>query len=95
MQAVVPEVFGDDLRQPVMLCIRPEVRIEPVELVRRTSPDRIADDGLVRIENVDLPQELFRLAKCMACGRMTQPRMGLVTAAMNSIIENATPEEPV
>jgi hypothetical protein len=43
-QAVVLEVFCDNFRQAVIFCIRPEVRIEPAELVRPTSSDRIADD---------------------------------------------------
>jgi hypothetical protein len=58
--------------------------MEPVESVRRTAPDRIADDGFIRIQNRELKQELLSLAESVCQQRMTWPRTGFVTAAINS-----------
>ena len=69
IQAVVLEVFCDNFRQAAIFCIRPEVRIEPAELVRRTSSDRIADDGLIRIEDGSRNSSASRRAS--ASERMT------------------------
>jgi hypothetical protein len=44
-----------------MFRVRPQVRVERVQLVRRASAHRFAHDGFVRIEHGELLQELFRL----------------------------------
>src|SRR5581483_9804770 len=44
IQAIVLEVFRDDFREPVVVGIRPEVGVEPAQLVGCTSSNCVADN---------------------------------------------------
>jgi hypothetical protein len=55
------EVFRYQLREPVVLGIRPEMRIKPSELVGSSAAQSQPYERFVRVKNAELRQELFRL----------------------------------
>src|SRR6185295_8188527 len=61
--AIMLKVFTQDFRQTIGFCVRPEMRIEPTQLVSSASPNRTTDYGFVRIENGKLPEEFFSFAE--------------------------------
>lgn len=56
------EVFGYQLRKPLVLGVSPEVSIEPVKTVRRRSAYCLPQDGLIWVQDTELGQKLFSLA---------------------------------
>ena len=57
------KILGQDFRQAVVVRVGLEVRVEPVQLVRCTSTNRVTQDGLVWIQNRELFQEFFRFSQ--------------------------------
>jgi len=53
------EILTKDFGEAVVFRIRPQVRIEPVQLVRRTSAHGLAQDRFIGVENGELFQKLF------------------------------------
>src|ERR1019366_101504 len=64
VEPVMLKIFADDFRQTVVFRVSPQMRIEPVQLVRRASANRVAEDCFIRAENRELAQEFFRFAEC-------------------------------
>ena len=62
IEPIVLKVLGENFGQAIMFRIRPKVRVDPIQLVRRTATHRITQDCFVRIRNRELFQEFFRLA---------------------------------
>ena len=54
------KVLRENLREAVVFRVGPDVRIEPVQLVRCTSANRVAQTRLVWIEYRELFQEFLR-----------------------------------
>lgn len=97
------KVFRQNLAEPVVLGICPHVRVEPVQLVRRTSTNRIAQNGLVRIEHRELLQKLFRFSQSVSwleddvaangpCGRGKELNDCLMRQA-HGVFEDAAPQD--
>jgi len=61
--AVMLKVFTQDFRQTIVLCIGPEMCIEPTQLVSSASPNRMTNYGFGRIENRKLTEEFFSFAE--------------------------------
>lgn len=58
--SVVTELLGNQLFEPVVVGVRPQVRVEPRELVRRRTPNRRANELLGGIEHGELEQYVLR-----------------------------------
>lgn len=96
------KVFCQNLVEPVVLGVCPHVRVKPVQLVRRTPTNRIAQNGLVRIEHRKLLQKLFRFSQSVGlleddvaangpCGRGDELNNCLMRQA-DGVFENAAPQ---
>jgi hypothetical protein len=74
----VLKIFGNNLCQAVMFGTGPEVRVEPVQLVRRTSTHGVAQYRLVGIKNRKLLQKLFRFSESVSLlERRSEPSYNL------------------
>src|SRR5262249_38065229 len=62
VEPVVLEVFREKLIQGVVLRVRPEVCVEPGQMIGSRSPERRPDQGVVRIEHGELRQQLLSLS---------------------------------
>ena len=63
------EVFGYQLRKPLVLGVSPEVSIEPVKTVRRRRPAYcLPQDGLIWVQDTELSQKLFGLVPGLTRG---------------------------
>jgi hypothetical protein len=83
----VLEVFRDDFRRPVVVCIRPQVRVEPAQLIGCTSSNCVADNRFIRIKNRELEQKLLSFPEGVDKRQdYLAARIGRVTAATNSTI---------
>lgn len=60
------KIFSQDFLQTIMFGIRPDLRIEPVQLVRCASSNGKTQYRLVRIENRELLQAFFSLSERIA-----------------------------
>lgn len=103
IQPVVLQILGEDLVEAEVLCVGPEVRIEPAQLVGRTSAHGVAQNRFVRVKNCELLQEFFGLTKSVglrendvaangACYGGDKLHDGLVRNT-HRIFENALPEK--
>ena len=70
------EVLGKQLRDAESLGMRPEVSVEPRQLIGRRSPDRGPDQLVVREEHVELRQELLRFPAGLGRGEQQFPPIG-------------------
>lgn len=97
------KIFCQNLVEPVVLGICPHVCVKPVQLVRRTPADRIAQNSLVRIEHRKLLQKLFRFSQSVGlleddvaangpCGRRNELNDCLMRQA-DRIFEDAAPQD--
>jgi len=56
---IVLKTLSQDFEQSVVFRIGPKVRVEPGQLIRCTSTNRVTENRLVRIQNRELFQEFF------------------------------------
>ena len=60
---IVLEILRQDFRKPIVFGVGPEVRIKPVQLVRRTSTNSLAHDRFVGVENRKLNEKFLGLTQ--------------------------------
>ena len=96
------KILSEDFRQAIILRVRPEVRVEPVQLVRCTSANRVAQTRLVWIEYRELFQEFLRFPQSVglfeddvaangACYRCHELNNRLMRQA-HGVFDDAAPE---
>ncbi len=79
------EILGKEFCEPVVFCVRPDMGVEPGELVGGGTPQRQPQDCLGGVEHPELTQELLRFPAGLIQGEERRSsRRGRVTAATNS-----------
>src|SRR5262249_60818375 len=66
VRAVGVKILGEELVQWIVLGIRPEMCVEPGEMIGGRSSERRPDHGVVRIQDGELCQELLGLSPRIA-----------------------------
>jgi hypothetical protein len=98
----VLKILTENFRQAVVFRVRPQVRVEPVQPVRRAPANGLPKNRFIWVENGELFQELFRFAQsvglfedsvaangaCYRCDELNDRLMGQA----NRVFDDAAPE---
>jgi hypothetical protein len=63
IQPIVLEILSDDLIQPKVFRIGPQMGVEPAQPIRRPAANRSTNNRIIWIKNRELLQKFFRLSQ--------------------------------
>ena len=98
------KVLSEEFREAIVFRVSPDMRIEPVQLLRRTPPNGIAQNRFIRVEDGKLFQEFLRFSQsvgrfedCVAANRARYRCHELkdhLVRQTHGVLNDAAPENP-